>query len=141
MMILPMCSDSRSPMFCHVRPASTDLYTPSPYETARWALFSPVPTQTTFGCLGSTTIVPMEYVLWRSKTGLHVVPEFVVFQTPPAAAPTYQVFLSPGSTARSVIRPEITPGLIERRRKPSYGDRLAGAVSLVVARGVAAGAL
>src|SRR5262245_62260849 len=47
MTILPMCSDSFSPTFCHVRPASIDLYTPSPYATARCALFSPLPTHPT----------------------------------------------------------------------------------------------
>src|SRR3954465_8943029 len=102
MTILPMCSELRRPTFCQVRPASTDLYTPSPYATARCALFSPVPTQTTFGLCGSMTTVPIEYVVCWSKTGVNVVPAFVVFHTPPAATPMYQVFLSRGFTARSV---------------------------------------
>ena len=36
-------------MFFQLLPPSTDLYTPSPKPTLRWELFSPVPTQTTFG--------------------------------------------------------------------------------------------
>src|SRR3954462_402326 len=91
MTILPMCSDSRSPTFCHVRPASTDLYTPSPYDTARCALFSPVPTQTTFGFFGSMTTVPIEYVDCASTPGAHVVRAFVVSPPPPAATPMYHV--------------------------------------------------
>src|SRR3954471_23375901 len=44
-----MCSDSLRPVFVQLLPPSIDLYTPSPYATTRCALFSPVPTQTTFG--------------------------------------------------------------------------------------------
>ena len=35
---------------------------------------------------------PIEYEGLSSKIGLNVVPAFVVFQTPPDATATYQVF-------------------------------------------------
>src|SRR5215213_10496602 len=85
MTILPICSDALRPTFCQVRPPSTDLYTPSPYPTLRWLLFSPVPTHTTLGFLGSRTTQPIEYDPSLSKTGVQVTPALVVFQTPPEA--------------------------------------------------------
>ncbi|MGA9925809.1 MAG: hypothetical protein WBQ29_20615 [Isosphaeraceae bacterium] len=39
-------------------------------------------------------------------------PEFVVFQTPPEAAATYQVLCFTGSTAMSPTRPDIKAGPI-----------------------------
>src|SRR5437867_536408 len=53
---------------------------------------------------------PIEYEPWLSKMGVHVVPAFVVFQTPPDATVTYQVLLSRGCTAMSVTRPEVCAG-------------------------------
>src|SRR3954469_6335491 len=96
MTILPMCSDCLRPTFCQLRPPSTDLYTPSPYETERCALFSPVPTQTTLGFFGSMTTLAIEYDASLSNTGVHVVPAFVVFHTPPDATAMYHVRLSRG---------------------------------------------
>ncbi len=75
-------------MFFQVFPPSTDLYTPSPYDTLLWLLFSPVPTQTTSGSLGSMVMVPIEKDFSPSKMGVQVVPAFSVFQTPPDAAAT-----------------------------------------------------
>ena len=65
----PMCSEAPRPTFFQLFPPSTDLYTPSPYETARWALFSPVPTHTTWGLLGSSVTTPMLAEPSPSKTG------------------------------------------------------------------------
>ncbi len=48
-------------MFFHDLPPSSDLYTPSPYATDRCALYSPVPTHTTFGLFGSSVTTPIEY--------------------------------------------------------------------------------
>src|SRR5688500_5013833 len=67
------------------------------------------------------TTVPTEYELSRSNTGVHVVPALVVFHTPPAATPTYHVFLFFGSIAMSLTRPEIIAGPMARRRTPAYG--------------------
>src|SRR3954462_15326870 len=64
-----------------------------------------------------TMVTTEEGVCWATP-GVNVVPAFVVFHTPPAATPMYQVFLSRGFTARSVMRPETMPGPIERRRMP-----------------------
>ena len=55
-----LISQTPSPTFSQLTPPSTDLYTPSPYETLRWELFSPVPTHTTRGSLGSSVTHPME---------------------------------------------------------------------------------
>src|SRR5689334_14201271 len=59
--IRAMCSVFFSPTLRHVRPPSSLLYTPSPYDTLRWLLFSPVPTHTIEGFFGSMVIVPIEY--------------------------------------------------------------------------------
>src|SRR5687767_14322750 len=89
--ILPMCSDALSPTLVQLLPPSTDLYTPSPYATERCALFSPVPTQMTFGFLGSMTTFATENEPSESKTGAHVVPAFTVFHRPPDDTATYQI--------------------------------------------------
>src|SRR2546423_15351704 len=56
----PMCSDFLRPMFVHVFPPFSDLYTPSPHDELRWLFASPVPTQTMSGLLGATAMSPME---------------------------------------------------------------------------------
>ena len=83
-----MCSEFLRPIFFHDLPPSKDLYTPSPYATDLWLLFSPVPTQTTFGFSGSTATHPMEYELSLSNIGSKLTPQFCVFQTPPDATAT-----------------------------------------------------
>src|SRR5688572_10140463 len=83
---------------------------PSPQPTCRPLTFSPVPTQITSGLVGSIEISPIEYEGWSSKTALQVVPAFVVFQTPPEPAATYQVLRSRGCTAISAIRPLMMAG-------------------------------
>src|SRR5215467_11453122 len=59
--IRAMCSVFFNPTLRHVRPPSSLLYTPSPYDTLRWLLFSPVPTHTTDGFFGSIVMAPIEY--------------------------------------------------------------------------------
>ena len=61
---------------------------PSPNPTLRWLPFSPVPTQSTSGLVGSSVRHPMEYDPWESNTGVQVMPAFTVFQTPPEATAT-----------------------------------------------------
>ena len=61
---------------------------------------------------------PMEKEPSPSKTGAKLSPALTVFQTPPAALPTYQIFLSVGCTAMSAIRPEVRAGPIERNWRP-----------------------
>src|SRR5260221_13019477 len=53
--------------------------------------------------------------------GLKVVPALVVFQTPPEAVAMYHTRLSLGSTARSMMRPEIMAGPIWRNSRPAKG--------------------
>src|SRR6185436_1264474 len=50
--------------------------------------------------------------------GENVVPALVVFHTPPYAVATYQTLLSRGFTARSVMRPDVFAGPIERNLRP-----------------------
>src|ERR1043166_1966497 len=115
----PMWFEFLSPLLLQLFPPSVDLYTPSPYPTLRWLLFSPVPTHTTSGFFGSTATVPIEYDAWASKTGVQVVPAFTVFHTPPECTATYQVLLSEGCTATSPIRPEGAAGPMFRSLSPA----------------------
>src|SRR5580692_6328367 len=84
----PMCSDFFRPRFSQLLPPSTDLYIPSPYPTLRCELLSPEPTHTTEESFGSSATHPIEYDPSPSNTGVHVVPSFTVFHTPPDATPT-----------------------------------------------------
>src|SRR5713101_6799474 len=118
MAMRPMCSEVFNPTFFHVLPPSSERYSPLPYETLRWLLFSPVPTQTVSGFFGSSTMQPIEYEPSRSKTGVQVVPAFRGFQTPPDAAATKECEGLLGSAARPTTRPEVNAGPIERRRSP-----------------------
>ena len=50
--------------------------------------------------------------------GFHVVPALSVLKTPPEATATYHVLRLTGSTATSVMRPDINAGPILRSFKP-----------------------
>src|SRR5580692_10650047 len=113
----PMCSVARSPMFCHVFPASSDLEIPSPHEELCRLFGSPVPTHTTAGSDGAIAISPIVDTPSLSNTGSHVVPLFVVFHTPPDAVPTYTIFGLLSTTPKSSIRPPITAGPISRNSR------------------------
>src|ERR1041385_307066 len=115
----PMWFEFLSPLLLQLFPPSVDLYTPSPYPTLRWLLFSPVPTHTTRGFFGSTATVPIEYDACASNTGVQVVPAFTVFQTPPEWTATYQVLFSSGWIATSPIRPDGAAGPRFRSRSPA----------------------
>src|SRR6266576_3077156 len=52
-----------------------------------------------------------------SNTGSQVVPLLVVFHTPPEAVPTYTIFGSLSTTAKSSMRPPITAGPISRNSR------------------------
>jgi hypothetical protein len=99
--ILPMCSEAASPMRVHVRPASVDLYTPSPKCALRWLVFSPDPTQTTFESFGSTTTQQSVKEPCSSKTGTKVMPRLTVFHNPPNALATYHTLGFFGSISTS----------------------------------------
>src|SRR6266513_3671728 len=93
-----------SPIFFQVFPLSSDLYAPSPQEELCLLFGSPVPTHTTEGSDGAMAISPIVETPSLSKTGSQVVPSFVVFQTPPAATPTYPTFGLLSMAAKSSIR-------------------------------------
>jgi hypothetical protein len=80
-------------------------------------LCSPVPTQIVFGFFTSNTTSPIEYVPSFWKIGVHVVPAFVVFHTPPDATPAYHVAGCVGCTTTWFTRPDISAGPIGRKRK------------------------
>ena len=63
---------------------------------------------------------PTEYDGWPSKTGVHVMPELVVFQTPPDPTAMYQVAGSSGWTAMSAMRPPMSAGPISRSASPGW---------------------
>src|SRR5438046_10508741 len=94
MTILPTCSDCFRPTFVHVRPPSTDLYTPSPYDTERCALFSPVPTHTTLRFVETITTFALEYDPSPSNTGVPVVPAFLRLRTPHQAGRALGILLA-----------------------------------------------
>src|SRR5690349_18074901 len=73
---------------------------------ARWAWFSPVPSQTTSGFFGSRVTQPSEYDPPSSKIGWKLRPRLVVFQSPPDDVATYHTLRLRGSTATSEMRPE-----------------------------------
>src|SRR5439155_9425474 len=93
--------------------------------TLRWLLFSPVPTQTTFGFLGSSTTHPIEYDPSPSNTGVQVVPAFVVFHTPPDPAAAKYRDRSSGCTANPTTRPDVTAGPMSRGLRAAIGSGFA----------------
>src|SRR5437588_4959565 len=54
---------------------------------------------------GATAIAPTDEIACLSKTGVQFAPPSSVFQTPPATAPKYQVFGSPGTPSIARARP------------------------------------
>src|SRR6266851_1992033 len=80
---------------------------------------SPVPTQITFGFLGSMVTAPIDCAGCLSKTGLKVEPPLTDFQTPPLAAPMYTVNRCPSCTASSAaMRPLIVAEPMFRAPRP-----------------------
>src|SRR5512140_3944707 len=83
--MLAICFVCSSPMCTHVRPASVDLYTPSPNDDD-WprTACSPVPTYSTFGSDSATAMAPMELV-WKKPSEMlrQEMPASSVFHTPP----------------------------------------------------------
>src|SRR5882762_3744430 len=106
-----------SPIFFQVFPPSSDLYAPSPQEELCRLFGSPVPTHTTEGSDGAIAMSPIVDTLSLSNIGSHVVPLFVVFQTPPDAVPTYTMFGLLSTTAKSSMRPPITAGPSSRNSR------------------------
>jgi hypothetical protein len=81
-------------------------------------LFSPVPSHSTFEFFGSMTMQQLLKEPPSSKIGVNVAPRLTVFQTPPNAAATYQVFGFFGSIAMSCTRPVWITGPMLRKVRP-----------------------
>src|SRR3569833_2262447 len=94
---------------------------PSPqYELWRLST-SPVPTHTMLGLDGATDTEPIELIPFAlSNTGSHVVPQSVVFQTPPMDIAAYSASGVPGvrAAAKSALRPLWLAGPMLRRLRP-----------------------
>src|SRR5262252_4534461 len=100
---------------------------PSPHDVL-WRLFdSPVPTYTRSGLFCETAMSPIDINPCSWSCASHVAPLFVVFHTPPCAAPTYQMFVFGSYTAMSAIRPDIEAGPICRKCSESNGVDCEGA--------------
>src|SRR5438132_4512893 len=54
---------------------------------------------------GATAIAPIDEISCVAKSGVQFAPPSTVFQTPPATAPKYQVFGSPGTPSMARARP------------------------------------
>src|SRR6266849_9585405 len=113
----PIWCVASSPIFFQVFAPSSDLYVPSPQDELCRLLGSPVPTHTTEESDGAIAMSPIVDTLSLSNTDSHVVPLFVVFQTPPDAVPTYTMFGLLSTTAKSSMRPPITAGPSSRNSR------------------------
>ena len=74
---------------------------------------------------------PIEYTPWASKIGVHVVPAFSVFQTPPDPTATYHVARRFGCMTMSLMRPDMRAGPMLRNSRPDSSSavmREAGAL-------------
>src|SRR5512145_711727 len=67
-------------------------------------------------------MAPVENEPSPSKTGVNERPALTDFHTPPAAVATYQIFLLVGSTATSEMRPDVSAGPMDRKRKLPASD-------------------
>src|SRR3954466_1331876 len=88
----PIAPAFSRPVRCHVRPPSVDLKIPHPGEIVLRESSSPVPAHTCIVSDGAIANSPIDTHFSLSKTGRNVVPALVVFQMPPAAAATKNVF-------------------------------------------------
>src|SRR6266567_5693096 len=104
---------------CHVCPPSVDLKMPQPGEIVLRESSSPVPAQTCVVSDGAIATSPIDTHFSLSKTGRKVVPALVVFQMPPAAAATKNVFDGLGMPATPETRPPMFAGPMLRQRKPA----------------------
>src|SRR5437764_5282698 len=108
-----------SPASFQVSPPSVDLKMPQPGEIVLRESSSPVPAQTCVVSLGAIASSPIEMQRWLSNTGRNEVPALVVFQIPPAAAATKNVFDGLGMPVTLDTRPPMFAGPMLRQRKPA----------------------
>src|SRR5580704_3510269 len=91
---------------------------------------SPVPTYRTFLSESATAIAPIEAIFWSSNTGFHEAPTSVLFHTPPATAPKYQVLGSPGTPVTATTRPPRNGPIWRHFMPPSNAGSISGAAAL-----------
>src|SRR5712691_1302834 len=115
----PMAPDFSSPIRFQVRPPSVDLKMPHPGEIVLRESSSPVPAHTCIVSDGAIASSPIDTHFSLSKTGRNVVPALVVFQIPPAAAATKNVFEGLGMPVTLETRPPMLAGPMLRQRKPA----------------------
>src|SRR6266566_1455259 len=104
---------------CHVWPPSVDLKMPQPGEIVLRESSSPVPAHTCIVSDGAIATSPIETHFSLSNTGRNVVPALVVFQMPPAAAATKNVFDGLGIPTTLETRPPMFAGPMLRQRNPA----------------------
>src|SRR6267143_2921096 len=115
----PIAPDFSSPTRFHVSPPSVDLKMPQPGEIVLRESSSPVPAHTCVVSDGAIASSPIDTHFSLSKTGRNVVPAFVVFQIPPAAAATRNVFDGLAIPTTLDTRPPMFAGPRLRQRKPA----------------------
>src|SRR5712691_12243332 len=115
----PIAPDFSSPMRFQLSPPSVDLKMPHPGEIVLRESSSPVPAHTCMVSDGAIANSPIETHRSLSNTGRNVVPALVVFQIPPAAAATKNVFDGLAMPATLDTRPPMFAGPMLRQRKPA----------------------
>src|SRR5437867_6296864 len=115
----PIAPDFSRPVRFHVRPPSVDLKMPQPGEIVLRESSSPVPAHTCIVSDGAMASSPIATHFSLSNTGRNVVPALVVFQIPPAAAATKNVFEGLGMPVTLDTRPPMFAGPMLRQRKPA----------------------
>src|SRR3954468_21591752 len=115
----PIAPDFSRPTRFHVSPPSVDLKIPHPGEIVLRESSSPVPAHTCIVSDGAIASSPIETHFSLSNTGRNVVPALVVFQIPPAAAATKNVFDGLGIPATLDTRPPMLAGPMLRQRNPA----------------------
>src|SRR5712691_12316498 len=118
-----------SPIDFHVSPPSVDLKMPQPGEIVLRESSSPVPAHTCIVSDGAIASSPIDTHFSLSKTGRNVVPALVVFQIPPAAAATKNVFEGLGIPTTLETRPPMLAGPTLRQRKPARRAESRGVVA------------
>src|SRR2546426_3278475 len=115
----PIAPVFSSPVRFQVSPPSVDLKMPQPGEIVLRESSSPVPAHTCVVSDGAIATSPIDTHFSLAKTGRNVVPALVVFQMPPAAAATKNVFDGLGMPVTLETRPIMFAGPMLRQRNPA----------------------
>src|SRR6266576_30516 len=115
----PIAPDFSSPVRFGVSPPAVGLNIPQPGGIVLRESSSPVPAHTCIVSDGAIATSPIDTHFSLSKTGRKVVPALVVFQMPPAAAATKNVFDGLGMPVTLETRPIMFAGPMLRQRNPA----------------------